>query len=128
MHKIRLTLLASGLALALPVSASAQSAADVGSLSPEERRADLESMSPDERAAMREKWRAERQAMSDEDRAAYGLVADDTIARPPTCTIERPTGSLRSLHVREQHDDILDLLAAVAPAWDAYVAVVEPIA
>ena len=58
MHKSRLTLLASGLALALPVSGYAQSAADVESLSSEDRRAYLESMSPDERAAMAEKWRS----------------------------------------------------------------------
>jgi len=71
MQKIRLILLASGLALVMPISGYAQSISDIANLSPEDRRAYMESMSPDERAAMREKWHNERASMSDEERAAF---------------------------------------------------------
>jgi hypothetical protein len=70
MQKLRLILLASGLALILPVSGHAQSVSDLENLSPEDRRAYIESMSPDERAAMREKWHSERASMTKAERAA----------------------------------------------------------
>ena len=78
MHKLSLVLLASVLTLALPASGYAQSAADVQSLSPEDRRAYLEGLSPEERAAMREKWRSERATMSEEQRDL--LRAERTMA------------------------------------------------
>ena len=55
MQKLRLILLASGLALLVPATGFTQSLSDLQDLSPEDRRAYMESMSPDERAAMREK-------------------------------------------------------------------------
>ena len=70
MQKFRLLLLASGLALLLPVAGYTQSVSDIAELGPEERRAYMETLSPDERAAMREKWRSEREALSDEERTA----------------------------------------------------------
>ena len=57
-------------ALALPFSLAAQSISDMQELSPEVRKAYMDSMSEDERRAKRVEWRAEREAMSDEDRAA----------------------------------------------------------
>ena len=70
MQKLRLLLLASGLALLLPVTGYTQSVSDMADLSAEDRRTYMESMSPDERAAMREKWRSEREGLSDEERMA----------------------------------------------------------
>ena len=70
MQKLRLLLLASGLALLLPVTGYTQSVSDMAELSPDDRRAYMDSMSPDERAAMREKWRSEREGLSDEERMA----------------------------------------------------------
>ena len=70
MQKLRLIILASGLALLLPVTGYTQSVSDIQDLSPEERRAYMESMSPDERAAMREKWRAELDALPEDERRA----------------------------------------------------------
>jgi hypothetical protein len=70
MQKLRLIILASGLALLLPVTGYTQSVSDIQDLNPEERRAYMESMSPDERAAMRDKWRAELDAMPEEERRA----------------------------------------------------------
>jgi hypothetical protein len=70
MQKLRLILMASGLALLLPVTGYTQSISDLNDLSPEDRRAYMQSMSPDERSAMREKWRAELDAMPEEERQA----------------------------------------------------------
>lgn len=70
MKNLRIILIATGLAVLLPISGYTQSVSEIKDLSPEDRRAYMESMSPDERAAMREKWRGELDAMSDEERAA----------------------------------------------------------
>lgn len=64
MQTRRLILLASGLAMLLPVTGYAQSLAEIQDLSPEERRTYMDSMSPDERTAMREKWRNEFAAVA----------------------------------------------------------------
>lgn len=56
--------------LAMPFAAQAQSLSDFHDLSPEEKRAYWDSLSEQERQAKREEWRAEREAMSDEERAA----------------------------------------------------------
>lgn len=62
MKKLRLLLLASGLALLLPVAAYTQSVSDFADLGPEERRAYMETLSPDERAAARDKRRDRKHA------------------------------------------------------------------
>jgi hypothetical protein len=56
--------------LALPFAAQAQSLSDFHNLSPEEKRDYWDSLSEQERQAKREQWRAERDAMTDEERAA----------------------------------------------------------
>ena len=56
--------------LAVPVAAQAQSLSDFHNLPHEEKRAYWDSLSEQERQAKREQWRAEREAMSDEERAA----------------------------------------------------------
>ena len=48
-------------ALLMPLTAAAQSIADMQALSPEDRRAYLEAMSPEERDAMRQKHHDRRQ-------------------------------------------------------------------
>jgi len=58
------------LSLLLPLAASAQSLSDVQAMSKEDRRNYIESMSEDERSAMRDKWRAEYDQLSDEQKAA----------------------------------------------------------
>jgi len=70
MQSLRLILLASGLAVLIPVTGYAQSLAEIQELSREDRRAYMESMSPDERVAMREQWHREFDAMSDEEHEA----------------------------------------------------------
>lgn len=55
---------------ALPFAAQAQSLSDFHNLGPEEKRAYWDSLSEQEREAKREQWQAERDAMSDEERAA----------------------------------------------------------
>ena len=55
--------------LMLPLAVAAQSFSDMQALSKEDRRAYIESMSEDERTAMRSKWRAEFDALPDEQRA-----------------------------------------------------------
>jgi hypothetical protein len=54
----------------LPLALQAQSLSDFHDLGPEEKRAYWDSMSEQERHEKREQWRAERDAMSDEERAA----------------------------------------------------------
>lgn len=71
MQKLRLILMASGLALLLPVTGYTQSISDIKDLSPEDRRAYMQSMSPDERSAMRDRWRAELEAMPEDERRAF---------------------------------------------------------
>ncbi len=56
--------------LALPFSVSAQPISDRQDTSHEDRRALMEGMSEDERRAKREEWRAGRDSMTDEQRAA----------------------------------------------------------
>ncbi len=56
--------------LALPFAAQAQSLSDFHNLSPEEKRDYWDSLSEQERQVKREQWRAERDAMTDEERAA----------------------------------------------------------
>ena len=56
--------------LALPLGLQAQSFSEFHDMSPEEKRAYLDGLSEQERQAKREQWRAERDAMSDEERAA----------------------------------------------------------
>ena len=56
--------------LALPLGLQAQSFAEFHDMSPEAKRAYMHSLSEQERQAKREQWRAERDAMSDEERAA----------------------------------------------------------
>jgi hypothetical protein len=56
--------------LAVPLALQAQSLSEFHDLSPEDKRAYWDSMSEQERQAKREQWRQERDAMSDEDRAA----------------------------------------------------------
>ena len=56
--------------LALPLGLYAQSLSEFHSMSPDEKRAYMDSLSEQERQAKREQWRAERDAMSDEERAA----------------------------------------------------------
>ena len=65
-----LALALSSALLALPFTAQAQSLNDFHNLSPEEKRDYWDSMSEQERQVKREQWRAEREAMSDEERAA----------------------------------------------------------
>ena len=56
--------------LALPLCLHAHSLAEFHDLSPDEKRAYMDGLSEQERQAKREQWRAERDAMSDEERAA----------------------------------------------------------
>lgn len=56
--------------LALPLALPAHSLAEFHNLGPDEKRAYMDSLSEQERQAKREQWRAERDAMSDEERAA----------------------------------------------------------
>ena len=56
--------------IALPLGLQAHSLKEFHNLSPEDKRAYLDSLSEQERLAKREQWRAERDAMSDEERAA----------------------------------------------------------
>jgi hypothetical protein len=56
--------------LALPIALQAQSFSEFHSLSPDEKHAYWDSMSEQERQAKRQQWRAERDAMSDAERAA----------------------------------------------------------
>ena len=56
--------------LALPLGLQAQSLSEFHDMSPDEKRAYMDSLSVQEREAEREQWRAERDAMSDEERAA----------------------------------------------------------
>ena len=56
--------------LALPRSLQAQSLSEFHDMSPEQKQAYWEGMSAQEREAKREQWREERDAMSDEERAA----------------------------------------------------------
>ena len=56
--------------LALPIALQAQSLQDFHDLNPEEKRAYWDSMSEQEREAKRTEWRAERDAMSADERAA----------------------------------------------------------
>ena len=60
--------LAAVAALLMPLAATAQSMSDLQELSPEDRRAYFEAMSPEEREAKRTELKAERDAMSDEER------------------------------------------------------------
>jgi len=70
MRTIRKILVASSLSLLLPFAASAQSLSDVQAMSKEDRRTYIESMSEDERTAMQGKWRAEFEALPEEQKAA----------------------------------------------------------
>ena len=65
-----LALALSSALLALPLAAQAQSLSDFHNLTPEEKRDYWDSLSEQERVAKRKQWRAERDAMSDEERAA----------------------------------------------------------
>jgi hypothetical protein len=65
-----LALALSSALLALPCAAQAQSLSDFHNLTPEEKRDYWDSLSEQERQAKREQWRAERDAMTDEERAA----------------------------------------------------------
>jgi hypothetical protein len=65
-----LSVLLSATLLALPLTSAAQTLSEFHDLSPEEQRAYWDSMSEQERQVKREQWRAERAAMSDEERAA----------------------------------------------------------
>ena len=56
--------------LTLPIALQAQSLSEFHNMSPGEKRAYMDSLSEQERQAKREQWRAERDAMSDEERAA----------------------------------------------------------
>jgi aminopeptidase N len=56
--------------LALPLGLQAQSFSEFHSMSPDEKRAYMDSLSEQERQAKREEWRAQRDAMSDEELAA----------------------------------------------------------
>ena len=68
---IRLVALAlSSALLALPLGLQAQSLSEFHDMSPDQKRAYMDSLSEQERQAKREQWRAERDAMSDEERAA----------------------------------------------------------
>lgn len=64
-----LALALSSALLALPFAAQAQSLGDFHDLTPEEKRDYWDSLSEQERQVKREQWRAERDAMSDEERA-----------------------------------------------------------
>jgi len=70
MRTIRKILMVCSLSLLLPLAAAAQSLSDMQELSKEDRRSFMESMSADERTAMRDKWRAEFEQMSEEQKAA----------------------------------------------------------
>lgn len=65
-----LTVALSAALLAAPLGLQAQSLSAFHNMSPDEKRAYLDSLSQEERQAKREQWRAERDAMSDEERAA----------------------------------------------------------
>ena len=65
-----LALALSSALLTLPVAAQAQSLSEFHDLTPDEKRDYWDSLSEQERQAKREQWRAEREAMSDEERAA----------------------------------------------------------
>jgi hypothetical protein len=67
--RILVAMLAVG-ALTLPLAIQAQSLTEFHNMSAEEKRAYMDSLSEQERLAKREQWRAERDAMSDEERAA----------------------------------------------------------
>ncbi len=56
--------------LASPIALQAQSLTEFHNMSPEEKRAYIDSLSEQERQAKRKEWHAERDAMSDDERAA----------------------------------------------------------
>ena len=56
--------------LVLPLGLQAHTLKEFHNLSPDDKRAYLDSLSEQERVTKREQWRAERDAMSDEERAA----------------------------------------------------------
>lgn len=58
---------------------------------------------------------------TDEDRQAYGLLERDRVKSPGFLNPERGRGSLRSQAVIRDADKQMDLLAAVAPAWNDYL-------
>jgi len=64
-----LTIALSAALLALPLGLQAQSLSEFHNMSPDEKRAYMDSLSEQERQAKREQWRAERDAMSAEERA-----------------------------------------------------------
>ncbi len=60
----------SAMLFTLPLAPLAQSLTEFHNMTPDEKRAYIDSLSEQERVAKREQWRAERDAMSDEERAA----------------------------------------------------------
>ena len=70
MQTLRLMLVVTGAALALPLVVTAQPTDELRDMSPQERRDYVESLSPEERHALAEQRRAEWQSMSEEQRQA----------------------------------------------------------
>ena len=70
MKTLRLIVLATGMALLLPVTGMAQSADELEQMTREERREYMQGLSAAEREALREEQRARWEALSDEDRHA----------------------------------------------------------
>jgi CRISPR/Cas system CSM-associated protein Csm3 (group 7 of RAMP superfamily) len=65
--------------------------------------------------------------VGEDERRRYGLEDDDTADRPDGLDFERPSGALRSEINLTDTSAQRDLLAAVAPAWDDYIAHADPI-
>jgi CRISPR-associated RAMP protein (TIGR02581 family) len=56
-----------------------------------------------------------------EERDAYGLLENDRVESPVDLKPERAPGSLRAQSVLQDDEGQMAFLAAVAPAWNAYV-------
>lgn len=59
---------------------------------------------------------------SDAERSTYQFAEDDQVDLPEGFTFERPPGSLRSRIAATDAEAQQTLLAALAPAWDRYIA------
>jgi hypothetical protein len=63
--------------------------------------------------------------VSESEQADYGFTTSDAVPCPEPVTLNRAAGSLRSRARLEDSDQQHELLAAVAPAWDAYIQTVD---
>jgi CRISPR-associated RAMP protein (TIGR02581 family) len=65
--------------------------------------------------------------VSQEERDDYGLYASDAAALPDELDFGRPTGAIRSQMSLADDEEQQALLAAVAPAFDRFISLADPI-